>query len=163
MDGRRGREVLLDFTFLQWVSRGDGWKQWWTFSVWGSGRGVARPWPDARTHTEAIRLPSKHSHLTHTHLHGKPPLVTQSPVTGHSGRWLTLADLFIFLPWPIITHTKYHLLASALYSGNNTSLMSGQTHVLTHRAWGGRWNDVRSAGVVTELSGKINGFCLKIN
>lgn len=123
----------------------------------------------ARTHTHrntaTIRLSYKHSHLTHTPAReaAVPPLVTQSAVTGHGGRWLTPVDLFIFLPRPIITHTKYHLLASALYSGNNTSLTSGQTHVLTHRARGGRWNDVRSAGVVTEPPGKKNGFCLKIN
>lgn len=119
------------------------------------------------THTLRLLVSPPNTVISHTHTPAweaaAPALVTQSAVTGHSGRWLTPVDLFIFLPWPIITHTKYHLLASALYSGNNTSLMSRQTHVLLHRALGGRWNDVRSAGVVTEPPGKKNGFCLMIN
>lgn len=52
---------------------------------------LAVEWPDLdrmHTHTASISLPSKHSHLTHTPAWEAAalPLVTQSAVTGHSGR-----------------------------------------------------------------------------
>lgn len=115
------------------------------------------------THTPTISLLSKHNLYTHTPAHRAVglPLVTLSGVTVHSGWWLTQANLFIFLPRLIITRTKYHLLAFTVYSGNNTLLMSGQTHCLSRRAWkGGGWNDVRSAGVVTEHGREKIAFVL---
>lgn len=103
-------------------------QMWWiaTFPAWDC------VW-NGQTLTICYQLLTLLSNTVYTHLHTHAcravglPLVTQSGLTVHSGCWTTWSNLFIFLPWTIITRTKYQLLTATVYSDNNRSLMSGRT------------------------------------